>query len=596
MLVTLGLLSLLAAGKPARPGFFRYVQPDGTSILIQRFGDEWGHWTTDDKGRVVEKDDDGFYRPVEGMTPTKATQKAAARRKDVLRVRASSSSRVPVALGQKHFLLILVEFADLEFTVPSSHEAFNRMMNQPGYSEQGATGSARDYYFENSHGLFEPLFDVVGPVKLDKKVAYYGKNNSAGYDARAHEAVRDALVQLDEDVDFSRYDLDDDGMVDLVYMVYAGKGESDGGDANSIWPHQWELEYGGIELTLDGKKINRYACGSELGGDGEMDGIGTVCHEFGHAMGLPDFYDTDYGLNGMSRTLLTYSLMDLGSYNNDSRTPPFLNVIERVILGWLDKDAIREFPKDGEYTLEPLDNNVAYRIPADIEGEYFVLECRPCIGWDRYIPSPGLVVYHLDQSERQVSILDSNGNAHLRSAKLLWEEWYLDNSINENGEHPCFYVEASSAPGDVSFGMRYQSAAGWYFDTKYNDCLPFPGRDRVTEYIPVSWNGIYSDVKLSEIAFDSEKVTLRVQGISSSLLEYPYIANPGKGEYAAGSRFNLSLVLPDGYVASEVRWLFDGKAVPDGAVILSGGSHVVEAQLSTEGGRKDTVSLEIEVK
>ena len=596
LLVTLVTLSLSVMAKPAKPGFIRYVQPDGSIVLIQRHGDEWGHWTTDDKGRVVRKETDGFYRPIEGMTPTKAARGAALRRKAARQMRSAVQSKAPVALGQKKFLLILVEFSDLEFKVENAHEAFDNMMNQPGYSVNGATGSARDFYYDNSHGVFEPVFDVFGPVKLEKEMAYYGENDENENDGRPHEAVRDAVVMLDGEVDFSQYDHDNDGEVDLVFMIYAGKGEADGGDDDSIWPHQWNLQYGGINLTLDGKTIDRYACGSELDGSGNMDGIGTVCHEFGHAMGLPDFYDTDYDVNGQPRTLLSYSTMDAGTYNNNGRTPPYFNMEELIILGWLDESAIREFQKDGEYTLEPVDNNVAYKTLTDMEGEYFVYECRTLSGWDRYIPAPGLIVYHVDKSDRQVEIKDGYGRSYQNTAKDLWLNWSYTNAINENGEHPCFYVVASGAPEDVSFGMKYYSGYGYYFDSQYNDRLPFPGQDKVTEYIPVSWNGVPSEVAMSEIGFSSDKVSFRVQGISTSMLDYPVIANPGQGRYKAGSQFAFSLILPTEYTAREVNWFFDDARVNAASVTLSAGTHVVEAQVSTEGGRKDIVTLEIQVE
>lgn len=596
LLVTLVALSLSAAAKPARPGFYSYVQPDGSTIRIQKHGDEWGHWVTDDRGRVVRKEADGFYRPVAGMTSTMAAQKASIRRRAARQLRASAPSKAPIAYGKKKFLLVLVEFSDLSFKVENPHDAFDNLMNEPGYSANGATGSARDFYYDNSHGVFEPVFDVFGPVKLEKKRAYYGGNDEEGHDKKPEEAVRDAVAMLDAEVDFSQYDLDDDGNVDLVYMIYAGMGEADGGDDDSIWPHQWDLRYGGISLVLDGKRVGRYACGSELDASGDIDGIGTVCHEFGHAMGLPDFYDTDYDSNGQSRTLLGYSTMDVGSYNNGGRTPPYFNIEERIILGWLNNTAIRELRKDGEYTLEPLDNNVAYKTSTDMEGEYFVYECRTPTGWDRYIPAPGLIVYHVDKSERLVTILDANGRSSQHTAGSLWSDWSYTNAINENGEHPCFYVVASGAPEDVTFGMTYYSGYGYYFDGKYNNLLPFPGQNKVTEYIPVSWNGVSSKGRLYGIHFDSEKVTFQLEGLSTSLLDYPVIANPGQGRYEAGSQFDLLLMTPKEYAVREEKWFFDGTPVNAASVTLSAGTHVVEVQVSTEGGRKDIVTLEIEVE
>ena len=275
-------LSLLA--KPAKPGFFRYTQPDGSTILIQRHGDEWGHWTTNQAGQVVRMDENGFYRVVEGATVEMAAQAATIRRKAMRQVASAARPKAPIAIGQKHFLVVLVEFADLSFKIASPRQAFSDMLNEPGYSANGATGSARDYYYENSHGVFEPIFDVLGPVKLSQKMSYYGSNDAQGNDKYPEQAVKEACEALDATVDFSEYDLDADNDVDLVYMVYAGKGEADGGSENTIWPHQWYLTAGGIYLTLDGKRVDRYACGSELNGSGTMDGLGTICHEFGHAM------------------------------------------------------------------------------------------------------------------------------------------------------------------------------------------------------------------------------------------------------------------------------------------------------------------------
>ena len=320
-------LSLMA--KPARPGFFPYTQPDGSTVLIQRHGDEWGHWTTNKAGEVVRMDEDGFYRVVEGMTADMATQAASIRRKAMRQMVSASRSKAPIALGQKHFLLVMVEFSDLSFKIDNPNQAFSDMLNQPGYSSNGASGSARDYYYDNSHGVFEPIFDVYGPVTLSQKMSYYGGNDSSDNDKNPEQAVKEACQIIDGSVNFADYDLDGDGEVDLVYMVYAGKGEADGGSEDTIWPHQWELSFAGINLILDGKKISRYACGSELNGSGNLDGLGTICHEFGHAMGLPDFYDTDYDTNGQGRTLLDYRRMP--SWNSPVTVPIRLKA-SRTIL------------------------------------------------------------------------------------------------------------------------------------------------------------------------------------------------------------------------------------------------------------------------
>ena len=583
-------LSLLA--KPAKPGFFRYTQPDGSTILIQRHGDEWAHWTTNQAGQVLRMDADGFYRVEEGVTAEMAAQAASIRRKARRQV-ASIPSKAPIAIGQKHFFVVLAEFKDNSFTVANPNQAFSNMLNQVGYSENGATGSARDYYYENSHQVFEPIFDVYGPVKLPQNMSYYGGNDSQGNDKAPEQAVRDACQLLDDVADFSDYDLDGDGEVDLVYMVYAGQGEADGGASNTIWPHQWYLTSGGINLTLDGKRIDRYACGSELNGQGGLDGLGTICHEFGHAMGLPDFYDTDYADNGQGRTLLEYSLMDSGSYNNNGWTPPYLNMEERIMIGWLDESSILEFPKNGAYTLESVQNNVGYKIPTDTEGEYILLECRSKQGWDQYIPAAGLIAYHVDKSSRKVSINTDYGSSSI-AASTLWSEWGSYNAINENGKHPCFYVVASASPYDCSYGMQYYADYSAYYYTKPDTDIPFPGGKNVTSYAPRGWSGNATDITLSGIAYAANKASFTVSGVVTAGLDYPLIVHAGN--YSAGDSFPLEVQLPDAYVASEVKWTLDGTSVSGTSVTLAAGTHVIEAEVTEQSGRKDLVTLEITVK
>lgn len=590
LVLTLLVCSLGLLAKPAKPGFFRYTQPDGSTILIQRHGDEWAHWTTNQAGEVVRMDEDGFYRVVEGVTPDMAAQAASIRRKARMQMTSAPHSKAPIAFGQKHFLVVMVEFKDLSFKIASPVQAFTDMLNEVGYSDNGATGSARDYYYENSHGGFEPIFDVYGPVKLSQNMAYYGGNDSNGNDKNPEVAVKEACEAIDDVVDFSDYDLDGDGDVDLVYMVYAGKGEADGGSANTIWPHQWFLSQGGINLKLDGKTIDRYACGSELNGSGTIDGLGTICHEFGHAMGMPDFYDTDYATNGQGRTLMGYSLMDSGSYNNGGWTPPYLNMEERILLGWLTEDAILEFPKNGFYTLESVQNNIGYKIPTDMEGEYILLECRSREGWDMYIPAPGLVAYHVDKSSRKISI----SNVGSVSAAKLWSDWAIYNAINENGSHPCFYVVASASPYDSSYGMEYYAAYGAYYYMASDTDLPFPGGKNVTSYAPKSWNNVPTDITLSEIAYANNKVSFNVSGVVNAGVDFPYI--PSEGNYTAGDSFPLTVELPDGYVAVAVKWTVDGTPVSGTAFTLTSGSHVIEAEVSVEGSRKDVVTVEITVQ
>ncbi len=583
------VLGVSAFAVPARRGAFQYKQPDGTVVTVYKHGDEFGHWLTNAAGQVVERDSDGFLKPVSGSSRLKTIRSAAkAKRQARAYVRKAGGH---VAVGQKRFLVILVQFSDQSFNSSDANADFTALLNQPGYSANGGTGSARDFYYDNSHGYFEPIFDVFGPVTLSKTKSYYGGNDSDGNDVRPEQAVVDGCKSLDSQIDFSQYDNDGDGAVDLVFMYYAGYGEADSDDDDSIWPHQWELSAAGKSFTLDGKTVDKYACTNELDGygtnEGKMCGIGTACHEFGHAMGLPDFYDTDYSENGYSAGMFSFSTMDSGPYNNDGRTPPYFTVEERIMLGWIGEDSIKEFTQSGTVTLGSVDDNVAYKTPTDQDGEYFVYECRNSNGWDKHLPAHGLIVTHIDKSSRKVTV----GYSSIAAA-TLWSDWSNSNSINANGSHPCCYVVPAAEQDNLMYGYTQESDGDYYFDSSVEPRIPFPGKSTVTSYTACSWNGIKSDVSLSGISYSASKVSFNVS-IPSDELDYPVIANPGGGMYRAGERFALKLICPESLTVESTSWSFDDEPVDGPHVVLSAGSHTVEAVVTLKSGGKRTVTLEI---
>jgi M6 family metalloprotease-like protein len=582
-----GLLPLQAV--PARPGLYIRTQPDGTKIVLRQHGDEFAHWLTDAFGRIVREDADGFYRPVSG-TEAEQLRRGAPARRAAARTRRAAKARQHIAVGQKHFLVILVEFSNKEFSTSTDPKAaFTALMNEEGYSVTGGTGSARDFYRDNSHGAFDPVFDVFGPVKLENPFYYYGGNDYSGNDKAAEDAVIEGCIALDEEIDFTRYDNDGDGEVDMVFMYYAGKGEADGGTSNTIWPHQYEISSCGKSLTLDGVKIDSYACTNEVVGGGELEGkmcgIGTACHEFAHAMGLPDFYDVDYGSNGQSHCLFFFSTMDTGAYNNEGRTPPYFNFEERVLLGWLDESEYREFSTTDIYTLPSVDENVAYRTPTDMEGEYFVYECRGSNGWDAGLLSHGLVVYHVDKSSRTVK-----GSL---TARGLWDDCMSTNMVNAYGSHPCFYVIPSADQDNLLFG-HYLYSGDYFFDEEYAPQIPFPGSDGVTTYEPVSWNGVKGLISFGGIAYADNLVTLRAY-VPTDELDYVTIADAGS--YRSGDRFPFELVQPEkAEVPATVVWYYDDEPVGADSVTLTAGSHTVEARLIYADGRQEVLTLEIGVQ
>lgn len=581
LLIALGCcVSALAV--PAYPGLISYTQPDGSVIRIRMHGDEFFHWTTNEKGEVVELDADGYYRVVDAATL--APRKAAAR---IKRAAVESEYRGPAqaaaAIGEKHFLVILVEFSDVRFQY--GKQAFEDLMN--GNGQNYANVSARDYYKQNSGDKFQPIFDVYGPVTLSGTQEYYGQNDSDGNDLRAREAVWEACQALDDQITFSNYDADGDKEVDLVFMYYAGRGEADGGGKNCIWPHQWSID--GIDYgtdlynnhRLDDRKISKYACTNELSkvsNDLVLNGIGTACHEFGHALGLPDLYDTDYKENGQCGGLYGYSLMASGSYNNGGHTPPYLNIEERIILGWVNENAITEITGAGDYTLTSVKNNVAYKTATDLNGEYFLYECRDGLGWDAAIPEPGLIVYHVDKSQRQITIHNRNNNyvEVTSTAQELWN-WTMYNAINENGSHPCFYVVPAGNPSSLNFTSSYLYA--------------FPGDSNAVTFTGTSWNGMESLVTLTDIKFINSTVSFTVPAAAL----HNWAIATGNGPYTSGNSFPLSLE-GNGEPYSDIEWFFDDEPVTASSVTLSAGTHVVEAHMTMVSGGTKIVELTLEAQ
>lgn len=436
----LGISSLFAL--PARSIPETVTQPDGTVVTVRVVGDEFYHYQMTADGIPVVRGADGFYRYAE-LTPDgtavagqviardahlrtasdkvyleqlatrQVSQGMVAQRqlKRQQKLRSVTRRAMQAATGDDvHGLVLLVEFSDQKFNAANTLEDFKEMMNKEGYNYQGAIGSARDYFIAQSGGQFRPTFDVVGPITLDKTMAYYGGNDYTGNDSRPEEMVIDACRKVESTVDFSIYDRDNDGFVDLVYVIYAGYGESANDNAGSlddtIWPHAWYIYQGaGKEVSVDGKLLDAYACSAELQGNTGTyrDGIGSFCHEYSHTLGLPDFYDTGGSNYGMS----TWSLMDYGCYNgpdmnddghSDGSVPVGYTAYEREFCGWL---TIEELTSPAVVTLENLaDSKKAYKIVSSDKNQYFTLENRQQTGWDTYMASSGLMILKVDYDQR----------------------------------------------------------------------------------------------------------------------------------------------------------------------------------------------------
>lgn len=174
-------------------------------------------------------------------------------------------------------MVILVQYSDVKFSCADPHDYFSRMLNEQGFADLGGTGSARDFFMENSQGKFIPQFDVYGPVTLSKPMSYYGGNTAAGDDRHPDEMVVEACRLLDGEVDFSQYDRDGDGFIDNVFVFYAGRGENSGGGPDTVWPHSADImDWDTTPYMFDGVRFNRYGCTNEVTREGRTEGVGCL--------------------------------------------------------------------------------------------------------------------------------------------------------------------------------------------------------------------------------------------------------------------------------------------------------------------------------
>ncbi len=538
LIIVLSLFSIVnILAIPAKKTPRTVIQSDGKSLTYILKGDENSHYQeTTDGFRITKNDANDWvylfqndsdewtvstflaHNPDERSTQeisflnrinkTDYTKKNVVRKKTTSKVKQTIAGKRVKQLASTptsaKILIILAQYTDVRFKISNPQQTVSAQLNTAGYTGNGATGSARDFYMENSNNTFIPQFDVVGPVTLSNTMKYYGENDAEDYDKRPGSMIAEAARLAANLADFSQYDLDGDGKVDNLIVIYAGYNEAEYGPENSIWPHAWNLteaKEGSYEsfsypVTIDGVKIEDYACTSELSGDvgTNVAGIGTICHEFGHVLGLPDIYDTDYDDNGQAPGMGDWSTMDGGSYLNEGKTPPYFTAFEREILGWAD---ITVLNNAGVYNLAHIKQGQAYRINSSVNNEYFLLENRQQTGWDKYLPGHGMLITHVDMTD--FSRMD-------------------DNTLNNRANHEC--VDLKEANG----AQRKGSGSEAYYISSESD--PFPGAKNKTRFDDSSspansklWNGSSLNKPVFNISEANGTITF-------TFIEEPRFATP----------------------------------------------------------------------
>ncbi len=400
LLTILSLLSIVIGmtAVPAKKGITKTLPlSDGTTVEAQLVGDEHAHyWQTADGKAYVADGETYVLADMQQIADKASVRRAKVSRAMTKRMRKVSMGDRTHYTGKKKGLVILVQFSDVKFQDENNLTKYKRILNGSDYTEGNFRGSVSDYFRVQSGGKFELDFDVVGPYDLSKIQSYYGKNDAHGNDMYPDSMVVEAVKAADSAVNFKDYDWDNDGMVDQVFVLYAGKGEADGGSSSTIWPHMYELNMTEAEQELDGVTIDTYACSNEVNINNEIEGIGCFCHEFSHCMGYPDLYDTlkpDYGNFGLG----SWDLMCSGSYNGDTFCPAGYSAYEKWMAGWLEPIELSDEDMDIE-NLEPIsEQGGAYIIYNKAHpDEYLLIENRQKTQWDAELPGRGLMITHVD--------------------------------------------------------------------------------------------------------------------------------------------------------------------------------------------------------
>ena len=460
--ILLSISAVLAAiaiqAMPVQPGIWRNITlADGTVVKAELVGDEHlTYWRTADGACYRQTPSAGVFSKVE-LSALQSEYDAvvaqkAAREKAILE---SARTSMPVKKvegskfqGKKKCLVILANFADTKFKPEHTLDLYKQIINGENYSDEtlGFKGSVRDYFKAQSGGQFEIDFDVVGPVDLPKGYAGYGKNDASGRDQAAlvYPMVEDAVnLAKDQVTDWKQYDWDGDGLVEEVFVLYAGHGQAKyPQDPDLVWPHKSAID----PMTVaDGVKVSVYACSCELGATEAIDGIGAFCHEFSHCMGLKDHYD----INGRGYGTGFWDIMCFGCYNGNSFLPAEYNSYEKMFCGWKEPIVLNAEPQKIEGMKALAAGGDTYIFYNDgNENEYYMLENRQKTGWDAALPGEGLIVLHVDYS------------------KGAWE----DNQVNYNAARQRMTV----IPADNTLGSTDEDKAG--------DAWPYQGNNSLTNY------------------------------------------------------------------------------------------------------------------
>ncbi len=431
------LLAAVLQGVPASSQPITLIQPDETAFQAHIRGDEWNHWYETADGYTISRNDDLVWvyavsvennRLVLGSDPAHIPPVQRSVPKHLHSVRPAVQMPEPGVdlrdLQRTEFEvpLLLIDYPDMPASYPP--ENFEELMNSENYTtSHGPTGSFNNFYMENSYGQFDPFTTVYGWFTAQEPHDIYGSSAPNGWNM-VRLMIRQAVDEAEAmGVDWTLYDNDGNGTVDALNVIHAGFGAEEGSGSN-VWSHRWNL--GDYAVEYDGVWIDDYTINPEKQGQNttpEIVNIGVICHEFGHALGLPDLYDTDYSSTGIG----TWGLMAGGSWGGNGNSawyPAHFCAWSKVTLGWVDPIVITE----GSLTLDipnVEENPVIYRMDGEgPENEYWLFENRQQILSDQTLKNSGLMIWHVDDN------LSNNNNEWHYLVDLEQADGNFD--LNEN--------------------------------------------------------------------------------------------------------------------------------------------------------------------
>lgn len=490
----------------AMPFTMQVTLQDGRNVVVSLKGDENVSFYVTSEGEIIIREGDIFRAATQEETDDiKASIKELEQNNHEAMAKAANGlvtdsnegvtgTRLFPHVGTTKVPVIMVSFSDLSLTFEK--EDIDSLLNGKTVLKARTSlksyGSVAKYFSDCSDGQFCPQFDVYGPYTVPQAMSYYGANSSNGKtkDLNISDLIKHACNAANSDIDFSQYDSNNDGYVDLLYVIYAGHGENGGANSNSIWAKSGTTS---VSQTYDGKKLYRYGVNAELMGnsnyiDGEgnylLNGIGVFCHEFSHTLGLPDFYPTvdmtfaQYDNQSME----DWDLMDNGENCTNGCWPPMYTAFEKELMGWGKLDTL-DTPSD--VTLTPLlHGGKAYRILNDNDktgNEYWILEAisngNISQKWHAYMRGKGMLVTHVNYNATNFTLeynsvnntVGKSGITIIPADDYLPSSWRVTN--NETLLQNSDYMSAATYYAQLA-GDTYPGSQGI---TEFNNYKAYTG-------------------------------------------------------------------------------------------------------------------------